>query len=102
MLEAHLVHDVHLVDLQDHHLILRLTSKAPSDFTQRLGKILNHATGAIWKIEISSEIGQLTLGELRAIARQKRIEDAKSLPLVSQALKLFPGAHIDDVIEMEN
>ena len=96
------MHDVHLVELKDHHLTLRLTPKVPPDFTQRLGKILGQATGSIWKIEISGEIGQLTLGEYRAQVREKRLETAKSLPLVAEALKLFPEAHIEDVIEMEN
>lgn len=102
LLESHLVHDVHLVEISDHQLTLRLTEKVPGDFTQRLGKILSHKTGSIWKIDISNEMGQPTLHELRQIAKEKRIEDSKSLEIVAHALKLFPEAVIENVTEMEN
>lgn len=92
---------MHLVKIEDYHLTLRLTEKAPSDFTQRLGKILSHKTGSIWKIDISSEMGQPTLYELRTMAKEKRIENSKSLEIVAHALKLFPDAIIEDVTETE-
>ena len=96
------MNDIHLVTFQDHHLTLRLTEKAPADFPQQLSKILGMKTGSIWQIDISHEMGQPALAELRKMAREKRIESAQSLAIVTHALKLFPGAVIEDVTEMEN
>jgi DNA polymerase-3 subunit gamma/tau len=74
-----------------------LTSDAPRDLAQELGRKLGEWTGARWMIVVSREEGGPTIADGREAAQTRLMSDARADPLVAAVLKRFPGAEIVDV-----
>jgi DNA polymerase-3 subunit gamma/tau len=97
MLHAHLLHAAHLVRLAPPVIELRMEQSAPRDFAQRLGAILNDATGTRWTVVVASSGGAPTIAEQAASLTAVKRADAADHPLVRAILEAFPGATIGDL-----
>ncbi len=97
MLHAHLLHAVHLVRLAPPVIELRVEQSAPRDFAQRLGAVLNDATGMRWTVVVASSGGAPTMAEQAASLTAAKRADAADHPLVRAILEAFPGATIGEL-----
>jgi DNA polymerase-3 subunit gamma/tau len=97
MLHAHLLHAAHLVRLAPPVIELRMEQSAPRDFAQRLGAVLNDATGTRWTVVVASSGGAPTMAEQAASLTAAKRADAADHPLVRAILEAFPGATIGDL-----
>ena len=88
------------VNLQMCRLIVDVKEGAPADLVRRMADFLIEATGYEWEVLRSDEqVNVETIREARLRGRAEEIEAASQHPAVKQALALFPGAEITDVIE---
>jgi len=92
MLEAHLLHDVHLVEFSPPHITFRLSEKAPKTLPKQIQDLLKTKLGDLWTIAISDEIGQPTLHEKAKQVLEDRRQLILEAPLVKAVMEAFPGA----------
>ena len=97
VLQSHIMNFVHLVKFEQGHLSLRLKEGAPHNLSGQLSNKLSQWTGQRWVISISREEGEPTLAETNQSRQQARLKAVAAHPLVSEALKTFPGAKIIDI-----
>lgn len=98
IMQGTLRHDVHLINYQPGHMILRPTSRMPKDFVLRLKNKLMEWTGQVWIIEVTTEAeGHPTLKEQEVLQEKKLKEEVHQDPLVKEALAIFPDAHIESI-----
>jgi len=100
ILVTHLEEDVHLVRFEAGRIELRPTSNAPKDFHGKVAQLLSKWTGMRWMVSLSSEAGEQTLAEQRAVKDQSRKDEAEFDPLVRAVKKAFPSAQIKRVVEL--
>jgi len=97
ILAAWLKNDVHLIGITPGQLEISGANNPPKDLLNRLRECLFGWTDRRWLIVISDAPGEPTLAEqaakVEAAAHQRLVDD----PLVSQILKMFPGAEIRSV-----
>ena len=98
LLAAAFDEDVHLIDYQPGHVIVRLNSYIQKNFIADVCKWLLEWTKTVWTFEVRTEGGEMTLNEQRQQIMANTIENAKKDPLIKAALDHFPGAKIDEII----
>jgi len=91
ILLGHLVHDVSLIDYKPGEITLRLSDKAPSSFDQHLRATLRKMTQHDWKVTLSQEQGQATLGHQKKAEKDLAKQNALEHPIVASLEKAFPG-----------
>ncbi|MEJ6392755.1 DNA polymerase III subunit gamma/tau [Gymnodinialimonas sp. 2305UL16-5] len=78
-------------------LEVEVTETAPKDLVQRLGRLLQTATGARWAISVASSGGGRTIEEEEQAERRAMEDDVAKHPLMQAVLSRFPQAKITDI-----
>ena len=91
------VHDVHLINYQPGHVILRLGPMASKNFITDVNKSLWEWTNTRWTFEQRQTGGDESLHQQRQQQQSENIEAAKQNPLVKAALDIFPGTIIEKI-----
>ena len=101
LLQSSLIHDVHLVAFAPGQLTIRLRDGAPQSLVGQLADKLRHWTGESWKIAMSKEQGQPTLGQLRKEASENTRGQVLAHPVVAEIMRVFPDATLSDIHDGE-
>jgi DNA polymerase-3 subunit gamma/tau len=94
-------HFLRPVKIEEGRLEIALVKGAPAGLAGELALRLSDWTGKRWLVAISDEKGGPTLAEAAVAARDQRVRDVRSDPLVEAVLARFPGAQIVDVRKRE-
>jgi DNA polymerase-3 subunit gamma/tau len=97
ILQTQIMGFVHLVKFEQGHISVRLKEGYPQGLTNKMSDKLSQWTGQPWMISISREAGEPTLADVQQNQKQSVMEEIKAHPVVSEVLKIFPGAKIIDV-----
>lgn len=73
------------------------TPAAAPDLAAQLGQKLQNWTGYRWGISVVTEGGQPSVAETRTALESARFAAALEIPLVQEAIAVFPGAKIIDI-----
>jgi DNA polymerase-3 subunit gamma/tau len=92
ILYSQLIQDVHLVSFMPFRLEIRLGEKASGSLQKDLEALLLKETKAVWKVLLSHDEGQPTLGMKRKQLKQEEEEQAFEHPVVKGVLAAFPQA----------
>ncbi|MEM7661513.1 MAG: DNA polymerase III subunit gamma/tau [Pseudomonadota bacterium] len=80
-------------------LICDVKDGAPGNLLKRMAQFLDDATGSSWSVVRSEAASDTeTLRERHERVRSEKIKSASEHPSVREALSLFPGAEITDVL----
>jgi DNA polymerase-3 subunit gamma/tau len=85
------------VRVEPGRLDVNLTDGAPPTLLNELAVKLKDWTGIHWIVSLSRDLGQPTMVEAEARAREQQVSDARQDPDVAAILAQFPGAKIIDV-----
>jgi len=94
---ANIVNYVHPVKFERGHIAIRLKDGAPQNLIGILSEKLGQWTGERWIISTSREAGAPTMAELRDVAIKDERAEVTASPIVSEVLKVFPGAKIVEI-----
>ncbi len=97
ILQGHLVNDAHVVKFEHGHIALRLKPSAPQNLAGRVSGLLSDWTGNRWVVSLSREEGAPTIGETRSCAQAATLNEVRAHPVVSEVLKVFPGAQVTGI-----
>ena len=97
ILQTQIMNFVHLVKFEQGHLSIRLKEGAPQNLLGQISGKLSQWTGQQWMISLSREAGAPTLSEVKQNEQQAVMNEIKAHPVVSEVLKVFPGAKIVSV-----
>ncbi len=86
-----------LVSYSPGRLEVEVTDAAPRDLIQRLGRLLQTATGARWGITVASSGGGLTIEEQEQAKRRAAEDEISRHPLMQAVLSRFPKARIAEI-----
>ncbi len=86
-----------LVSYSPGRLEVEVTDAAPRDLIQRLGRLLQTATGARWGITVASSGGGLTIEEQEQAKRRAVEDEVSQHPLMQAVLSRFPKARIAEI-----
>ncbi len=86
-----------LVSYSPGRLEVEVTEAAPRDLIQRLGRLLQTATGARWGITVASSGGGLTIEEQEQAKRRAVEDEVSQHPLMQAVLSRFPKARIAEI-----
>ena len=90
--------DVSFDAFQDGYIKMTISDKISSDFILNLHKILEQATGKVWKIDtVHGNLGQTLFQKEDAKIAEER-KDIMESPLVKAILAEFKGARIETII----
>ena len=76
---------------------IRLKDNAPQNLSGQIAKKLSEWTGQRWMVSLSREEGASTLAEAAKSEENAVLEEVKAHPLVSEVLRVFPGAKIAEI-----
>lgn len=85
---------VHLVKFEVGRLEIRLGAMAPASLPQDVGRIVSRMTGSRWFVTLSQAVGEPTLMEQDRQEQAAEIEEIRKLPIVRDALSVFPDAQV--------
>lgn len=88
---------IRLVSYAPGRIEVELTPKAPCDLVQRLGRMLQTATGARWTFSVASSGGAPTIQEAEKAERSALEDDVSKHPLMQAVLSAFPEAKIASI-----
>ncbi|MDE1153446.1 MAG: DNA polymerase III subunit gamma/tau [Micavibrio sp.] len=94
---ANIVNYVHPVKFERGHIAIRLKDGAPQTLIGTLSEKLGLWTGERWIISTSREAGAPTMAEQRDVAIKDERAEVTASPIVSEVLKVFPGAKIVEI-----
>jgi len=97
ILKSQIVNFVHLVGFKPGHLSVHLKEGAPNNLVGQMSDKLNQWTEQRWLISISQDMGAPTLAEASQSQQQETMEEVRKHPVVSEALRTFPGAKIVNI-----
>lgn len=86
-----------LVSYSPGRLEVEVTENAPRDLVQRLGRMLQTATGARWGISVASSGGAATIREQEEAAQKAVEAEVTKHPLMQAVLSRFPQARITEI-----
>lgn len=99
LLQSALMAEVHLVKFDQGHIEMRLRDNAPRNLVGQVSEKLSLWTGRPWIISLSRAEGQPTLREVQLGARDALMNEVRQSPIVSEVLKIFPGATVTEIKE---
>ena len=86
-----------LVSYAPGRIEVEVTDTAPRDLVQRLGRMLQTATGARWGISVASTGGGATIEEQDQAKRRELETEVSHHPLMQAVLARFPKARISEI-----
>ncbi len=86
-----------LVSYSPGRIEVAVTERAPRDLTQRLGRMLQTATGARWAIAVASSGGEATLEEQEKARDSAAKAEVAQHPLLQAVFARFPNATIRQI-----
>lgn len=95
-------HAMRLVSIKPGVLEVGLEAHMPQEFTTRLTRFLNHATGQKWLISINNEQPSQTLAQKEATVLALKKKEVMDNTTVRDILTLFPGAEVINILNKEN
>lgn len=97
VLKSQIVSFVHLVGFEPGHLSVRLKEGAPHNLVGQMSDKLSQWTGQRWLVSLSQDMGAPTLAETDQSQQQEVMKEVRAHPVVSEALRTFPGAKIVNI-----
>lgn len=88
-----------LVSFSPPEIVLFFTHDVGRECIAKLKPCLEQWTGKSWQITLSDTKGLPTLHEAEKTRKENVMNDAKTEPLVRQALEAFPGAEVIEVVD---
>ena len=84
------------------HFRYTAAPKTPNDLSFRIKSWLEETTGVEWEVLQSDDGAGESTSETRTRRRTERIKAAEAHPRIAEALKVFPGARVLKVEELES
>ncbi len=93
-LKMALERDVHIIRFEQGSIEFSLSEGASAQIAQTLMRRLQEWTGTRWMVAISREAGAPSIKDVQDAQEAVKMTGVRALPLVRQALDIFPGAEI--------